>query len=174
VEDVEEALHELRNKGAVVLVEAGGRVARWKHTLYEWLKVGKVELAVLAELILRGPQTEGELRGRASRMEPLPDLAALQSVLGALTARDLVIYLSPPGQRRGVVVTHGLYPPAESEQVRQAFARHAATVGEEESLARSSDRAVEIAALRSDLESLRGTVAALEAEVRELKAALGL
>src|SRR5215467_5250596 len=46
-DDVEDALQELRRKGAVVMVEAGGRVARWKHTLYEWLKVSKVELAVI-------------------------------------------------------------------------------------------------------------------------------
>ena len=64
-------------KGAVILVEGSGRVARWKHTLYDWLKVSKVELAVMAELLLRGPQTEGELRARASRMEPLADLPAL-------------------------------------------------------------------------------------------------
>ena len=69
------------------MVEAGGRVVRWKHTLYDWLKVNKVELAVMAELLLRGPQTEGDLRARASRMEPLPDLPALQAVLDALEPR---------------------------------------------------------------------------------------
>ena len=61
-DDVEDILHALRKKGASILVEAGGRVPRWKHTLYDWLKVSKVELAVVVELLLRGPQTEGELR----------------------------------------------------------------------------------------------------------------
>ena len=121
-DDVEETLHGLRKKGAVILIEGSGRVAKWKHTLYDWLKVSKVELAVLAELLLRGPQTEGELRARASRMEPLADLPALQAILDALTPRLLVVYLSPPGQRRGVFVTHGLYPPEELEKVRIAFA----------------------------------------------------
>src|SRR4051812_8459544 len=97
-DDVEEILQELRRKGAAVMIEGGGRVVRWKHTLYDWLKVSKVELAILAELLLRGPQTEGDLRARASRMEPIADLAALQSLLEALATRDLVIYLSPPGQ----------------------------------------------------------------------------
>ena len=121
-DDVEEILQGLRKKGAVVMVEAGGRVVRWKHTLYDWLKVTKVELAVIAELLLRGAQTEGDLRSRASRMEPLPDLAALQAVLESLAAKDLVLYLSPPGVRRGVVVTHNLYPPHEldREKARQA------------------------------------------------------
>ena len=77
-DDVEETLQGLRKKGTVILIEGSGRVAKWKHTLYDWLKVSKVELAVLAELLLRGPQTEGELRARASRMEPLEDLPAFR------------------------------------------------------------------------------------------------
>jgi uncharacterized protein YceH (UPF0502 family) len=183
-DDVEEILHSLRKKGAVILIEGSGRVAKWKHALYDWLKVSKVELAVLAELLLRGPQTEGELRARASRMEPLADLPALQAILDALTPRSLVVYLSPPGQRRGVFVTHGLYPSEELEKVRTAFAGR--TAGEEEVPTRLATSrvdqavapgepawAVEIAGLRSELENLRGTVLALDAEVRELKAALG-
>ena len=183
-DDVEETLHGLRKKGVVILIEGSGRVAKWKHTLYDWLKVSKVELAVLAELLLRGPQTEGELRARASRMEPLPDLPTLQAILDALMPRLLVVYLSPPGQKRGVFVTHGLYPPEELEKVRAAFAGRAS--GDEELPTRiSSSRvdqaaavnvptwAAEIAALRSELENLRGMVLALAAEVRELKSALG-
>jgi uncharacterized protein YceH (UPF0502 family) len=187
-DDVEEILQDLRHKGAVIMIETGGRVVRWKHTLYDWLKVSKVELAVLAELMLRGPQTEGDLRARASRMELLPDLPTLQAVLEALVPRDLVIYLSPRGQKRGVVVTHGLYPPAELEKVRQAFAQQAVAANDDEerparlsparaelsAAAQAPAWAAEVAALRSEIESLRGTVEALAAEVRELKAALGV
>src|SRR4029077_304690 len=82
----------------------------------------KAELAVIIELFIGGPQTEGELRSRASRMEPLADLAALPGLLEARTTRGLVVSLSPPGQKRGVMVTHGLYPPDELEKVRHAFA----------------------------------------------------
>src|SRR5262249_57065194 len=130
-DDVEETLQGLRKKGAVILIEGGGRVARWKHTLYDWLKVSKGELAVLAELLLRGPQTEGDLRARASRMEPLADLPALQAILDALAPRGLVQSLSPAGQRRGVYVAHGLYPPEELEKLRQAFAGRLATGDDE-------------------------------------------
>jgi uncharacterized protein YceH (UPF0502 family) len=185
-DDVEDTLQELRRKGAVVLVEAGGRVARWKHTLYDWLKVTKVELAVMAELLLRGAQTEGDLRARASRMEPIADLPALQALLDALKARGLVIYLSPPGQKRGVVVAHALYPPAEAEKVRQAFLM-AAPAGEDDerparlAAVRAEATAVgppawaaETAALRTEIEALRGTVANLSDELRELKRALGV
>ena len=77
-EDAEESLERLRGLGAVGLIEGHGRVAKYRHYLYEWLGVDKIELAVMAELLLRGPQTEGELRGRASRMESIADLPALR------------------------------------------------------------------------------------------------
>lgn len=178
-DDVEEILQGCRKKGAAVMVEAGGRVVRWKHTLYDWLKVSKVELAVLAELMLRGPQTEGDLRARSSRMEPLPDLGAVQAVLEALAGRDLIVYLTPRGQKRGVVVTHGLYPPEEAEKVRQAYANQpAAGDDESERPARTAPSApgwaAEAAALRDEVESLRATVEALAAELRDLKSALGV
>jgi uncharacterized protein YceH (UPF0502 family) len=184
-DDVEETLHSLRKKGAVILVEGSGRVARWKHTMYDWLKVSKLELAVVAELLLRGPQTEGELRARASRMEPLADLPALQAILEALAPRGLVQYLSPPGQKRGVYVAHGLYPADELEKVRQAFAsRYSA---DDETPTRLSSARVdlaaapvapawsaEIAALRSEVDHLRESLEVLTNEVRELKSALGV
>ena len=186
-DDLEEILQDLRKKGATVMVEAGGRVVRWKHTLYDWFKVSKLELAVLAELMLRGPQTEGDLRARASRMEPLPDLLALQNVLEALVPRGLVIYLSPPGVKRGVVVTHGLYPPEELERVRQAYATQAAAAdAEEERTVRSAPARhelaaalaepgwkVEAAALRAEIEGLKAAVEGLASELRELKTSLG-
>jgi len=184
-DDVEDILQDLRQKGAVIKIEGSGRVVRWKHTLYEWMKVSKVELAVLAELMLRGMQTEGDLRARASRMEPLPDLPALQSVLEELAGRDLVIHLSPPGRKRGVLVSHGLYPPAERERVLQEAAQENAAAHEErpastrvggvDSHARAETLATgaEVATLRSELDALRETVQALAAEVRDLKTSLG-
>ena len=181
-DDVEEVLQGLRKKGAVVMVEAGGRVVRWKHTLYDWLKVTKVELAVMAELLLRGAQTEGDLRSRATRMEPLPDLPSLQAVLESLAAKDLIVHLSPPGVRRGVVVTHNLYPPdeLEREKARQA----AAPVVEDEpgrpartpSIRLEAGPQVspdELATIRGELAALRDQVKALSDEVKELKSALG-
>jgi hypothetical protein len=182
-DDVQDTLDSLRKKGAVILVEGSGRVPRWKHTLYEWLKVTKVELAVVAELLLRGPQTEGDLRARTSRMEPIADLPALQAHLEALTAKNLVQYLSPPGQKRGVYVAHGLYPPEELEKVRQAFAgRHAgdddlpsrlSTARVDLAAAAAPAWATEIAALRTEVDQLRANLDALAAEVKDLKSALG-
>src|SRR5271157_3887484 len=92
--DAEEGLTRAQKKGLTIKV-VGGRVIRWRHALYEAWKVNKVELAILAELLLRGPQTEGELRGRASRMEPIDDLDSLRLALGPMVERALVVYLTP-------------------------------------------------------------------------------
>ena len=107
-DQVEESLDRLRQFGAVALVEGSGRVQKYRHYLYEWLGVSKVELSVMIELLLRGPQTEGELRGRVSRMDPIDDLNALRELLTSLRSKGLVIPLTPEG--RGQVFTHALFP----------------------------------------------------------------
>jgi len=117
--DVDESLERLRGLGAVGMIEGYGRVAKYRHYLYEWLGVDKVELAVMTELLLRGAQTEGELRGRAARMDPIPDLAALRPILQSLQAKGLVMSLTPEG--RGHVVTHALYQPRELEHLRAQY-----------------------------------------------------
>src|SRR5438874_10773703 len=114
--EVEQALAEAQQKGLAVKV-IGGRVERWRHALYDGWHVNKVELAVLGELLLRGPQTEGELRARASRMEPIADVDALRGILRPLVERRLAVYLTPEG-RRGTVVTHGFHAPEELERLR--------------------------------------------------------
>jgi uncharacterized protein YceH (UPF0502 family) len=121
--DVEEALTSAQKKGLVIkITTTSGRVERWKHNLYEAWKADKVELAILAELLLRGPQTEGELRGRASRMEPIEDLDSLRALLKPLKERGLVVYLSSEG-RRGTMVTHGFHAPEDLRRLRE---RHSA------------------------------------------------
>jgi len=118
-DDVEDSLDRLRHLGAVGLIEGYGRVSKYRHYLYDWLGVDKVEIAVMAELLLRGAQTTGELRGRASRMDPIADLSALRRVLASLKSKDLVIPLTPEG--RGHVVTHTLYLPNELERVKAQY-----------------------------------------------------
>ena len=118
-EDVEESLERLRRLGAVGQIEGYGRVDKFRHYLYEWLGVEKVELSVMAELLLRGPQTVGELRGRAARMDPIADVAALQPILQSLKQKGLVIALTPEG--RGHVVTHALYTPSELERIQKEY-----------------------------------------------------
>jgi hypothetical protein len=180
-DDLEEILQGLRKKGAAVMVESGGRVVRWKHTLYDWFKVSKVELAIMAELMLRGAQTEGDLRARASRMEPLPDLTTLQAHLEALASRGLVVYLSPPGQKRGVVVTHGLYHrPEDLERDRQKHMSAVVDVDDSPPIPASPTRPAtsalseEVERLKSEVDQLRATVENLTNDVQSLKNALGV
>ena len=116
-EQVMRAVAGLRQCGAMSEVFGSGKIPRYRHLAYEWLAVGKEELAILGELLLRGEQTEGDLRGRASRMDPIPDLDVLRQHLDALAARGLVIWLSPPG--RGRMLTHGLLPAEKLDKVRR-------------------------------------------------------
>jgi uncharacterized protein YceH (UPF0502 family) len=101
--DAFEALEGLRAKGLVVRVDmAGSRVNKYRHQAGDALHVRSAELAILAELLLRGPQTLGELRGRASRMHPLESLDVVKNMLRALAEREepLVRELPPaPGSR---------------------------------------------------------------------------
>jgi len=114
---VEEALDQLRHVGAVGEVIGGGRVSKYRHYMKDWLGVDGTELAVMAELLLRGAQTIGELRGRAARMAKIEGVAELQPILTSLSEKGLVIALSPPG--RGQVVTHALYRDKEMEELQQ-------------------------------------------------------
>lgn len=118
-DDVEMTLVRLQGGGWVSKV-TGGRVDRWRHLLYENWKVGKVELAILAELLLRGPQTEGDLRTRVCRMEDVPELDLLRSLLKPLADRRLIVYLTP-AERRGAVLTHGFHTAEELEAAQSSF-----------------------------------------------------
>lgn len=186
-EDAEESLERLRNLGAVGLVQGYGRVAKYRHYLYEWLGVEKTELSVMAELLLRGAQTEGELRAHAARLDPIPDLTALRTILNSLESKRLVVWLTPEG--RGRVVSHTLYTPREMENLRAQFAATSASVMAAEGpspAAASLADAAPIASmpssrgggpaadgqLQQEVEELRSQVAQLRADVEELTAAL--
>jgi uncharacterized protein YceH (UPF0502 family) len=191
-QDVEDALVRCQKKGLAIKI-TGGRVIRWRHSLYEAWHVDKVDLAILAELLLRGPQTEGELRTRASRMEPLDDLDALRNVLKPLAERKLVVYLTAE-ERRGAMLSHGFHDPKELEQLHKRHAAEAVTAPAvssapalereappsvpppqlavlEESLA---DARAEISSLKELVNRLQGDLASLHDEVRSLKQALGV
>ena len=118
-DDVIDALSDLRDLGAVTEIHGDGRSVKYRHHLYEWLGVDRVELAVMAELFLRGEQTVGDLRGRTSRMEKIPDMAALKPVLLSLTQKKLVFPLTPPG--RGQKLTHNLYLPEQLAKLQREY-----------------------------------------------------
>ncbi len=82
------ALDGLRDKKLVIYADTlGSRVMKYKHSANESLGVGVTELVILTEMLLRGPQTVGELRGRASRMHPLESLEVVQNTLAHMMDR---------------------------------------------------------------------------------------
>jgi uncharacterized protein YceH (UPF0502 family) len=178
--EVDDALIRCQKKNLAVKI-TGGRVVRWRHSLYEAWHADKVELAVLAELLLRGPQTEGELRTRAGRMEPLDDLDALRTVIQPLVKRNLVVYLTPE-DRRGAVLTHGFHDPQELAHLRSrhmaepvappamSSSIQAAPAVPDKQLIEARD---EIAELKQAVAALRGDVESLREELRQLRQSLG-
>lgn len=113
---VEEALKTLESKGlALSVLPESGRVIRWRQELPRKLDVAVTELAVLGELFLRGAQSEGDLRGRASRMRPIESLDALRALLEPLRRRSppMVVRLSPEGAARGARWNHGFASPEQ-------------------------------------------------------------
>ena len=86
---VREALDTLHGKRlAGAMSGADSRVTKYEHRLQEAFNFRRDETAVICELLLRGPQTPGELRGRAERMHRFNDLAEVQSTLQRLIQRD--------------------------------------------------------------------------------------
>jgi hypothetical protein len=138
----------------------GSRVPKYQHlfcnTEYGSLKFSPQELAIVCELLLRGPQTPGELRTRASRMAPFSDVTEVEAALQGLLEREppLVVRLArEPGRRDSrYMQLFGGQPPPESIAAEAT--------------------AEEIAPRTAAAESLQSRVARLEEEVRQLRAEL--
>ena len=101
--EVETALDALRSKKlATVVFGAGSRVQKYRNTLADIYNLSPQESALLCVLLLRGPQTAGELRGRAERMAGFATLADVENVANGLTeGDDPLVRLLParPGQK---------------------------------------------------------------------------
>jgi uncharacterized protein YceH (UPF0502 family) len=166
-EQIETALADLQQRGLVTKI-TGSRVDRWRHNLYEHWQVDKVELAILTELLLRGPQTEGELRGRASRMEPIDDLETLRQKLRPMAERKLIVFLGPEG-RRGTQIMHGFGAPADFEKMTSAApTEHGDAPGAAHATGGTSASGEE-AALRSALDSLKDQVVHLQTALQQVQ-----
>jgi uncharacterized protein YceH (UPF0502 family) len=96
-----DALHRLERRGYARLASGrGSRAPKYRHLLAEALPLSGDEHAVLGVLLLRGPQTPGELKQRAERMHAFADLDAVQDTLARLIARELVVRVERrPGQK---------------------------------------------------------------------------
>ncbi len=164
-EQAAEAIDRLRMIGAVLIIQGDGRVEKYRHLLYEWLGVDKVELAVMAELLLRGEQTLGDLRGRAARMEPIKGIAELQPIVESLRQKGLILLLTPPG--RGCVVTHALYQEQELAKLRREF--DGQSEGHRSMPSEAAPPRTAVSADPSELETLRVEVASLKRQLAEVQ-----
>jgi uncharacterized protein len=117
--NVTEALASLQYRGLAVRISgAGHRVEKYGHRLGEKLNLGRREMALLCVLMLRGPQTVGELRGRTERMHDFADLEEVEFVLEALRKREPDPLVAPLARGRWVQLLGGAYEDtAEPERV---------------------------------------------------------
>ena len=86
--EVQRALRQLNELGLARSASTDSRVAKYEHRLAETYNFTRPETAILCELLLRGPQTPGELRSRAERMHPFEDLSLVHSTLKHLMERE--------------------------------------------------------------------------------------
>jgi len=137
----------------------GSRTAKYRHLLDEALGVSPAERALLCVLMLRGPQTLGELKQRSERLHSFADLKSVEEALERLAARELGRWLERnPGQKEARY-THLL---AEDDS-SAADARVDGFPASEERP--RDDLAGEVARLQEELDALRRDVAALRAEL---------
>ncbi len=151
---------------SLAVESSGGRVMRYAHNVGRVLNLPSQSVALLAALMLRGPQTTGELRINCERLHHFSDISAVEGFLNELVARDagaLVVELPrQPGARetRWAHLLAGL--PAPDAAVRVATADgEVVTVSE-------------LAALRANVAELQGEVDTLKATVAKLCAELGI
>lgn len=157
------ALDELREAGAAREVQGSGRATKFRHAIYDWLDLDSATSAIMTELLLRGPQTLGELRTRASRMHSFDQLSAVQEVVDQLVAKDLVTAVSPPG--RGQTFAHKLYQPSEQQHLAARVEKMAAA--SPPSAKSPSEPAID--GLLKRLESVSERIDTLEKRIAELE-----
>lgn len=155
--EVQAAVDSLKSL-SLVIESSGGRVARYAHNIERALHIPTQSTALLTMLMLRGPQTAGELRINSERLHSFADISSVESFLVELTEREtgaLVMELPrQPGARENRW-THLLSGVPAVEQQAAASVGHSGdvTVGE-------------VAALKTN-------VAKLETELNDLRALVG-
>jgi len=163
-EGVREALRALDKKGLAGAADnMVSRVSKYEHRLQEAYNFTRHEVALLAELLLRGPQTPGELRSRADRMHKFDDLGIVQSTLRKLMEREppLVKLLPRQPGTKEARYAHLLSGDVEAPQPDSASVEVAGinSTGSSERIARLEDQVAtlqsEVAALKQQLGEFR-------------------
>ena len=144
---------ELREKHLALRVDvAGSRVPKFRHSFTSQFPLKRVELAILTVLLLRGPQTLGEIRTRCDRIYAFNDLEEVESAVSGLADftpdRLAAIFPRQPGQKERRY-THLLSEPVKEEtdtETEMAFAEHRSAP-----IADSPDLAAQVAGLKEEL-----------------------
>lgn len=161
---VRQALRSLTEQYLVRSASGDSRVAKYEHRLNETYNFHRHEIAVLCVLMLRGPQTPGELRTRTERMYTFEDLDAVHSALNLLMRREpslVKVLPRQPGTKeaRFMHLLSSDAAPAISVEDDSNAQREAAVGGQTE---RISQLETEIRELRRELETLREQFAAFQ------------
>ena len=160
---VRQALHSLDGQSMVRSVSASdSRVTKYEHRFQEAFNFYRHEVAILCVLLLRGPQTPGELRTRAERMHPFEDLNAVQSSLQHLMKREpplAKVLPRQPGTKESRYA-HLLSGDFESVEPKPEAATNAIT---------ASADGERIALLEKEVAALRNTVMEFQQELADLK-----
>ena len=169
---VTRALESLRAKKMVFVFEgAANRVAKYGHKFAEALGLGAPEMAVLCVLLLRGPQTLGEIRGRTSRLHQFATLGDVETTLQALAGRAPRPLVLPLPRQTGFKEPRYAHLLSGTPAAAAAAAANAVVVPAEPATAAAAESA---GATNDDrLDRLEQEVASLRREVDELKARMG-
>jgi uncharacterized protein YceH (UPF0502 family) len=160
-DSVRQALHGLGDKR--LAGPAGGadsRVTKYEHRLQEVFNFNRRETAILCVLLLRGPQTPGELRGRAERMYAFTDLEEVQSALQQLMKREPPLVKVLPRQAGTKEARYAHLLAGDVEAWESLPETHVAPV--------SADR-IRIEQMETEVESLRKEVAELKQQFAEFR-----
>src|SRR5580704_1430740 len=118
-EVVLQAIERLRDKKMAAIIMGSGRVNKYAQRFSELLNLGRREMALVCTLLLRGPQTLGELSGRSERMHAFEDLEAVEHTLDRMASHEagkLVMKLAKsPGQKEARYAQLLSGEPAEEE-----------------------------------------------------------
>jgi len=164
-DDMRQALHGLENKGLAGRARsADGRVTKYEHWLGEAFNFSRAETALMCVLLLRGPQTPGELRGRTERMHRFEEISDVLAGLQKLMERDpsLVAVLPRQPGTKEARYSHLLSGPVES-------APHAALSAPEPTYTGDASAYAErIAQLESAVAELKRGFTELDAKFHDL------
>ena len=160
-EGVRQAVHSLNEKGLAGTASTAGdsRVAKYEHRMQEGFNFTRRETAIMCVLMLRGPQTPGELRGRSERMHRFEDLTDVQSTLQKLMTREeplVKVLPRQPGTKEARYAHLLCGQKAEWDAPPPPAETRAETSADNERIALLEE---EIAALRKEMADLREEVA---------------